>query len=134
MNRRNIIALLIVAALSVAGFAVATAGGSAQSQGDQPASSSEADAAADAALKAVPGELLEVEAEDDGTGGFEVEILTADGTEVEVHIGEDGTVVGMDNDDDGPNEDDGDGADDSDHDEDGDHDDEGEDDSGSTNG
>ena len=92
MTKRNIIALGTVAALSVGGIVIATGGGSAQDPGQ--------DSAVEAALKAVPGEVLEVEAEDDGSAGYEVEIKTADGTEVEVHVDLDGNVVGMDNGDD----------------------------------
>jgi len=87
MNKRTIIALLTVAALSVGGIAIATGGGTAQDPGQ--------DAAVAAALEAVPGELLEVEAEDNGADGYEVEIKTADGSEVEVHVDLDGNVVGI---------------------------------------
>lgn len=104
MKKRNIIALLVVAALSVGGIALATAGGTADDPGQQ--------AAVDAALKAVPGELLEVEAEDNGDAGYEVEIRTADGAEVEVHVDTEGNVVGMNSDDsDGGHENEGGGHD-----------------------
>ena len=56
------------------------------------------ESAIDAALAAVPGEFLEAEPEDDGREGFEVEIRTADGTEIEVHVDLDGNVVGMEQD------------------------------------
>lgn len=56
--------------------------------------------AIDAALSAVPGEFLEAEPADDGQEGYEVEIRTADGSVVEVLIGADGAVSGMEQGDD----------------------------------
>jgi outer membrane lipoprotein SlyB len=91
--RKRLIAAAAIAALSVAGLSATAAGGSASDPAE--------DSAAAAALAAVPGDLLEVEAEDDGRQGFEVEIRTADG-DVEVHVDLDGNVVGIDPGDDGP--------------------------------
>jgi hypothetical protein len=67
---------------------------------DQPLSGSDAERAAAAALEHVgDGEVLEVEAGDDGAA-FGVEIRRADGSEVEVHVDTDFTVIGDEPDDD----------------------------------
>lgn len=88
---RWIVALAVVASLTVVSIAMFAGGSSADDPGQQRA--------VDAALEAVPGELLEVEAEDNGADGYEVEIRTADGTEVEVHVDLDGNVLSTGGDD-----------------------------------
>ena len=94
MNKRTrwTVSLAVVAALTIAGLAAFAGTSSAQDEAGQQA-------AVDAALAAVPGELLEVEAEDNGTQGYEVEIRVADGSEVEVHVDLDGNVLSSGGDD-----------------------------------
>lgn len=101
------VSLAVVAALSVASLAVFAGGSSAQDETGKQA-------AVDAALAAVPGELLEVEAGDNGSAGYEVEIRTADGSEVEVRVDGDGNVVSSGGDDHDTGGEDGDSGDDDD--------------------
>lgn len=105
MNRRKTIALSAVAAALAAGGAGAAIaiGGD-----DETVAGPDADKAAAAALKEVPGTVSEVEHEDSGSGAYEVEVRRDDGSEVEVHL--DGTyeVIATGGDDTGGDEDAGD--------------------------
>lgn len=107
MKKRTkwIASLAVVAALSIASIGAFAGGSSAQDEAGQKA-------AVDAALAAVPGELLEVEAEDNGSPGYEVEIRVADGSEVEVHVDLDGNVLSSGGDDHDTGGEDADGHDD----------------------
>ena len=96
-----IIAALVIAVGAVsAGFAIA--GGSGD---DQPVSGPAADRATAAALKAAGGgEVLEVEAGDDGAA-YGVEVRKADGSVVEIQLDGDFNVTGEEADDDAGGED-----------------------------
>ena len=101
VNRRRKLLLAGAAALTVGGGAVGIAqavGGSEDEQVTGP----EADTAKRAALESVGGgRVLEVEREDDGRAGWEVEVVRSDGSQVEVHLNQDLKQVGLEGDDDG---------------------------------
>ena len=84
--------VLGAAALAVGGVAAATAGG-----GDTPLSGTERDRVAEAAReRAGGGTVTEAEADDDG--GYDVEVRLDDGTEVDLDLADDLSVVGEDRD------------------------------------
>lgn len=105
----------------LAGTAVAVAlvgGGTgvavAASSGDdeEPLTGSNLDRAVDAALEETGGgTVVETEAGDDGAA-YSVEVRLEDGSQVEVNLDRDFTVVGQEADDDGPNDDEGENDDD----------------------
>ena len=75
-----IAALVLVAAVG-AGIAKAVSGS------DETVSGPAATKAAAAAVKAAGGgKALEVELQDDGAGGYEVEVRREDGSQIEVHL------------------------------------------------
>lgn len=112
MDRRSIlVATLVVIMAAVATGAVALA------QGGSPEASIPEDDAVATARAAVPGEVVEVELEDEeGVVAYEVEIATADGSVIEVLVdANSGEVIGQEVDDDVPGEpDDDDGPEDDD--------------------
>jgi hypothetical protein len=98
--------------LAGAGVAVALIGGGAgvaiaatSGDDDEPLTGTTLDRAVDAALEETGGgTVVETEAGDDGAA-YSVEIRLDDGTQVEVNLDRDFTVIGHEADDDGPNED-----------------------------
>ena len=105
MNRKTKLAAVGVSAVALAagGVGIAQAVGGGESEGQ--VTGTEADKAKRAALEAVGGgRVLEVEREDDGRAGWEVEVSRNDGQQVEVHLDSDLKRVGVQGDDDGPND------------------------------
>ncbi|GAA0537552.1 hypothetical protein GCM10010172_18670 [Paractinoplanes ferrugineus] len=78
-------AVALVAALGAGSLVWATAAGADVRGGER-------DRVADAALRAVPGTVLDVETDDDG-GAYEVEVRKPDGTETEVVLDSDLKVI-----------------------------------------
>jgi uncharacterized membrane protein YkoI len=111
MTRRRKLLMAGAAALALAAGAVGIAqavGGDSEEQVSGPA----AEWAKQAALKSTGGgRVLEVEREDDGGSGWEVEVAHNDGRQVEVHLDSHFKPVGSRADDDGA-EDEREGADD----------------------
>lgn len=100
MSRTRKLLLAGSAALALAGVGV----GIAQAVGDSEESVSgpDADRARQAALRSVGGgRAVEVEREDDGRAGWEVEVERPDGRQVEVHLDAELRQVGVEADDDG---------------------------------
>lgn len=85
-----------------AGFGFATAG-----QDEDQLTGSRLERARSAALEAVgPGEVVDAEIADDDGAAFEVEVLLADGRQVEVLLDDAYAVIGSGSDDEGAGEDD----------------------------
>ena len=110
MNRMTRIALAVVAAvvLALGSFGIAAATGAVgsddqpgeASDSDTPLSGSDLDAAVAAALEHTGGgEVTETEVGDDGAA-YGVEIRLEDGSQVEVNLDENFTVIGSEDDDD----------------------------------
>ena len=79
---------------------------------EEPLTGSSLDRAVDAALEETGGgTVVETEAGDDGAA-YSVEVRLDDGSQVEVSLDQDFTVVGQEADDDGPNDDEGESDDD----------------------
>jgi uncharacterized membrane protein YkoI len=98
-------AVVAVAVLAVGGTVWATSG-------DDEVGGDERDRVAAAAEKAAGGgEAVSVETSDDPGEAYEVEVRRPDGTEVDITLDADLTVVGRDNDDDGDTSDDSDDSD-----------------------
>ena len=92
-----------IAAAAVA--VVAATGFTAASDDDKPLSGESLDRAVAAALEHTGGgEVTETEVGDDGAA-YEVEVMLADGRQVEVQLDESYSVTGTENDDDGANDD-----------------------------
>jgi uncharacterized membrane protein YkoI len=90
------------------GVAVAATSG----EDEEPLTGSTLDRAVDAALEETGGgTVVETEAGDDGAA-YSVEVRLDDGSQVEVNLDQDFTVVGNEADDDGPNDDEGENDDD----------------------
>ena len=107
MNARTLAIAAAVATLVVlggAGIAYANGGGS-----EEQLTGPDAEKAKSAAIEAVGGgSVTEVERDDGyGTGVFEVEVKRDDGSQVEVHLDGDYSVVGQEADEDGPSDQDG---------------------------
>ena len=84
------------------GVAVAASSG----DDEEPLTGSTLDRAVDAALEETGGgTVTETEAGDDGAA-YSVEVRLDDGSQVEVNLDENFTVIGQEADDDGPNDDD----------------------------
>jgi hypothetical protein len=101
MKRRRKLLIAGGAALAVAagGVGIAQAlGGDSEEQATGPA----ADRAKQAALESVGGgRVVGVERDDEGGGAWEVEVIQADGRQVEVHLNRSLERVGLEADDDG---------------------------------
>ena len=93
-----VIAVVVFVAIAVsAGFAIASAGGD-----EQPLTGSDLEKATAAALAHTGGgTVTETETGDDGSA-YSVEVLLADGTQVEVNLDANFQVIGQATDDDGP--------------------------------
>ena len=103
-------------ALAVAVIGSGTGVAVAASSGDdeEPLTGSTLDRAVDAALEETDGgTVTETEAGDDGAA-YSVEVRLDDGSQVEVDLDENFTVIGQEADDDGPNDDDDDEGEDED--------------------
>ena len=101
MNRKTKLAAIGVSAvvLGAGGVGLAQAVGG---DSEEQVTGTQADRAKRAALKAVGGgRVVEVEREDEGRAGWEVEVARGD-TQVEVHLNTDLERVGIETDDDGP--------------------------------
>lgn len=109
--RRRMLVVAIAAVLLIAGGVTAAVALSGNDVPDVPVSEDEAIAAA---TEAVPGNVLEVELEEEhGVLGYEVEIEVAGGSVIEVMVDPDtAEVLGQEIDDDVPGEPDDDGPDD----------------------
>ncbi len=108
MNRTRWIAAGVLA-LAVAGGGAATV---ASGDDDAPITGSAHDRAVAAALEATGGgTVTETETGDDGAA-YSVEVRLDDGSQVEVNLDTDFTVIGQSPDDDGPDDQDGTGDDD----------------------
>ena len=100
------VVVFVVVAVS-AGFAIASAGGD-----EQPLTGSDLEKATAAALAHTGGgTVTETETGDDGSA-YSVEVLLADGTQVEVNLDANFQVIGQATDDDGPGDQEGPGDDD----------------------
>ena len=104
MDKRRRITIGVVAALALgagaAGIAQAVGG-----EDDERVTGAAADRAARAAVDvAGGGRATEVERNDDGGSGWEVEVRRADGTQVEVHLDDALEPTGSKRDDDGERE------------------------------
>jgi uncharacterized membrane protein YkoI len=105
--------------LTGAAVAVALVGGgtgvavaATNSDDEEPLTGSTLDRAVDAALEETGGgTVVETEAGDDGAA-YSVEVRLDDGSQVEVNLDQDFTVIGHEADDDGPNDDEGENDDD----------------------
>jgi hypothetical protein len=101
MSRNRKLLIAGVAALGLGAGAVGIAqavGGDSEEQATGPA----ADRAKRAAVQSVGGgRAVEVEREDDGGTGWEVEVVRSDGRQVEVHLNRSFQPVGVQGDDDG---------------------------------
>jgi hypothetical protein len=93
-------ALVVAAIGGGTGVAVAASSG----DDEEPLTGSTLDRAVDAALEETGGTVTETEAGDDGAA-YSVEVRLDDGSQVEVNLDENFTVIGEDADDDGPNDD-----------------------------
>jgi hypothetical protein len=89
------IAATVVVVLGAGAVGIAQAG-----RGSDDASGPEAGKAKQAALKVVAGRVVAIEREDDGRKGWEVEIVKADGHQVEVHVTPTFASAGVESDDD----------------------------------
>jgi hypothetical protein len=102
--------VLAIGALS-AGIAVAAGGVGGGDDGgdgmDQPISGSALDQARAAALSHTGGGRVSETEVGEGESYYEVEVIRADGSQVEVHLDENFNVVGASPDDDGGSDDDG---------------------------
>jgi uncharacterized membrane protein YkoI len=99
-------AVTAVAAIGI-GTGIGIAGGG---DDDRPLGGTDYDRATAAALEHVDGTVTETEV-GDGGAAYEVEIRRPDGSQVEVQLDADFTVIGSEADDDGPNDRDGAGDD-----------------------
>lgn len=100
----------VAVALVGGGTGVAVAASS--SDDEEPLTGSNLDRAVDAALEETGGgTVVETEAGDDGAA-YSVEVRLEDGSQVEVNLDRDFTVVGQEADDDGPSDDEGENDDD----------------------
>jgi hypothetical protein len=107
MARKLIVGTTLVVVIGVlsAGIAVAAGGGG----DDRPLTGALLEKASTATLEHVgAGTVVETEFADDGAA-YSVEVRLADGTQVEVNLAEDFTVIGQETDDDGPGDEDGQG-------------------------
>lgn len=95
-NRRMIALMAVFIVVVIALVAVFTLGGSANEE-DGPMPAETAQKVRNAALAEVPGDVIEVNTEDDG---WEVEILTDDGHTVEVNVDKDFNATREDDEDD----------------------------------
>jgi hypothetical protein len=98
MRRKLVLGVAVVLALAAVsgGIAIAAGGGD-----DQPLSGSTLERASAAALAATGGgRVTEGEAGDDGAA-YEVEVMLADGSQVEVRLDDQFAVIGRESDDDG---------------------------------
>lgn len=95
--------VLLVGAAVIAVVAVAAGFGFAASgEDDEPLAGSQLEQASAAALEAVgQGEVVGTEAGDDDGAAYEVEILLSDGSQVEVQLDQDFTVIATEPDEDG---------------------------------
>lgn len=85
MTRRRwiLVPAAVAAVLAAGGVGIAQAVGG----GDEPVTGADAEQARAAATRAAGGgTVLEVERDDDGRGGYEVEVRRPDGSTVEVHL------------------------------------------------
>ena len=83
-NRKLAIAGVSVLVIAAGGVGIAQAVGG---DSDENVTGPQADRAKAVALEAVPGgKVTEVEREDEGRVGWEVEVERPDGTQVEVHV------------------------------------------------
>ena len=97
-RKAMLVAAAVIAVVAVAaGFGFAAAG-----EDDEPLTGSQLEQATAAALEAVgPGEVVGTEAGDDAGAAHEVEVLLSDGSQVEVQLDQDYTVIATEPDDDG---------------------------------
>ena len=100
MTRKRKLLLAGAAGIAVAAGAVGIAQ-AVDGDSDEQVKGPDADRAKRAAVESVGGgRAVEVEREDDGRAGWEVEVVRSDGTQVEVHLDEDLQRVGLESDDD----------------------------------
>jgi hypothetical protein len=99
-TRKTIVLSAVAAALAAGGVGAAIAIGG----DDESVTGPDADKAAAAAVKAVPGTVSEVEHDDSGSGAYEVEVQRDDGSEVEVHLDSNYEVIATGGDDSGGDE------------------------------
>ena len=82
-------------ALAVGGGAYAIADGSKEKEQERTLTAAETQKAEAAAAREVDGQVLYVEYEEDYGGGYEVEMLLADGSEAEVYLDKSFKVAGV---------------------------------------
>jgi len=105
MDTKRRITIGLAAALALGAGAAGIAQG--VSGDDERATGPAAERASRAAVEAVGGgRVTEVERDDEGGSGWEVEVLRADGTQLEVHLDDNLERTGTERDDDGGGEDD----------------------------
>ena len=104
-NRKLALGAAAAVALAAGGVGIAQAVGG---DSDENVTGPQADRAKAAALEVVPGgKVTEVEREDEGRVGWEVEVERPDGSQVEVHLTDTFEPRGTESDDDGPGDVDG---------------------------
>ena len=112
MQSRTKWAIGVAVAVVLVGGGTGAALAATSGDDEEPLTGSTLERAVDAALEETGGgTVVETEAGDDGAA-YSVEVRLDDGSEVEVNLDEDFTVIGHETDDDRPNDDEGENDDD----------------------